>query len=67
MLAIVLADAGVSGMVAGPVIQSANSVATGVRAGEIAFVAVGLVVAAVLPLRRRWLRRKLERSLAFGG
>ncbi len=54
-LAIVLADAGVSGAVGGAVIQGANSVNTGVKTGVILFCAIGIVAPVVM--RLRWTRK----------
>jgi hypothetical protein len=55
-LAIVLTDAGISGAVGGVVIQGANSVDTGVKAGVIVFCAIGIAVPVVI---RLWRTRKL--------
>jgi len=51
-LAIVLTDAGVSGVVGGAVIQGANSVDTGAMVGVIVFCAIGVVVVVLILLRR---------------
>ena len=51
-LAVVLADAGVSGAVSGAVIQYANSADTGVKIGVILFCVIGIVAPVVLRLRR---------------
>jgi hypothetical protein len=53
-LAVVLADAGVSGAVSGAVIQRANSLATGVTIGVILFCLLG--IAAPVVLRLGWPR-----------
>lgn len=65
VLAILLADAAVSIMIGGSLIQSADSVIAGVQDGEIAFLAVGLISAAGVLLARR-LRRRPARKLSLG-
>jgi hypothetical protein len=51
-LAVALGDAGVSGAVSGAVIQSANSVDTGVKIGVILFCVIGIAAPVVLRLRQ---------------
>jgi hypothetical protein len=52
VLAVVLVDAGVSGLAGGAVIQSANSVGRGVMVGVIVFCAVGFAAPVVWRFRR---------------